>query len=81
MTNTTPTLPHLTWNVRPHAMACQRSGCGREPLCGFLSEDGEVFMCACCYTDGGKDGLPGVSKPPRFRTPEERKRILRGSSE
>lgn len=67
------TTPRLTWSERPRHLRCQGAGCGREPLCGFLSEDGATFFGACCYSDCNAAGFPST---PRFLTPKERAAIL-----
>lgn len=72
-------VPLLRWAQRPRAAKC--AGCGREPLCGFLSDDGETFYGACCYSDGPDQDWMRTTRDrvprPRLRTPEERARILR----
>jgi hypothetical protein len=77
---TTPT-PRLFWAERPRGMRCQGAGCGREPLMGFRDSEGTTFYCAACFSDGTDEAQrtqsPGPKHSvPRFRTPEERARIL-----
>lgn len=79
---TTPA-PRLFWAARPQHKQC--AGCGREPLCGFRDAEGETFLCAVCWDDGLTDPTDAAyrvvapsARRPRFRTPEKRKRILKG---
>lgn len=71
-------VPRLDWGPRPRGMTC---ACGREPLCGFTDAGKTTFACAICYDDDtrGHD-TPGRrfarKRSPRFRTPEERTKIL-----
>jgi hypothetical protein len=58
-----------------------KCACGRATLCGYTDKERTVFACAICYDDDtrGHD-TPGRrfarKRSPRFRTPEERKKIL-----
>jgi hypothetical protein len=67
--------PRLTWGARPAHLACSHAGCGRTPLMGFTSADRQTFVCGACFDDGLDQGKHRHA--PRFRTPEERKAILR----
>jgi hypothetical protein len=75
----TPTDPdaQLVFRERPAALSCARPGCGRKPLCGFLSTASGQFYCCACLDSGLVHDTR--RSPPRFRSPEERRKILEGS--